>query len=105
MSAPQYRIGQGVIVDGLHCGEIIGDLMGGFYRVEVDAGEPKHEFWTVKHDRMEPSNPTSTAPARAVETKLKEGSIHIVPPGLTPGDTLSLNRQEGRYFITPAGAA
>jgi hypothetical protein len=36
----------------------------------------------------------------AVARKLAEGQIHIGPPALKAGQTLSLNREEGRYFIT-----
>jgi len=39
-------------------------------------------------------------PIQAVKRKLAEGSIHIGQPILKPGQTLSINREEGRYFIT-----
>jgi len=39
-------------------------------------------------------------PIQAVKRKLAEGSIHIGQPILKPRQTLSINREEGRYFIT-----
>lgn len=44
----------------------------------------------------------------AVDAKLAAGEIHIGPPTLRPGQSLSLHREERRYFITetsPATAA
>lgn len=41
-------------------------------------------------------------PARAVETKLREGSIHIGKPELKPGQTLSVIDDGTRYAITEA---
>jgi hypothetical protein len=38
--------------------------------------------------------------ARMVDAKIAAGEIHIGPPALKPGQTLSLHREEGRYFIT-----
>ena len=35
----------------------------------------------------------------AVERKLEEGEIHISLPAAKPGQTVTLNREEGRYFI------
>ena len=40
----------------------------------------------------------------AVETKLKEGEIHIGKPALKEGEKLVLNKEEGRYFIQEAPA-
>ena len=37
---------------------------------------------------------------KAVERKIKEGVIHIGPPEVKPGESISLNEEEGRYFIT-----
>jgi hypothetical protein len=37
---------------------------------------------------------------RMVNAKIAAGEIHIGPPALKPGQTLSLHREEGRYFIT-----
>jgi hypothetical protein len=38
--------------------------------------------------------------AATVARKLAEGEIFIGPPALKAGQTLSLNREEGRYFVT-----
>ena len=35
-----------------------------------------------------------------VESKIKEKSIHIGAPEIKPGQTLLINRQEQRYFIS-----
>ena len=37
--------------------------------------------------------------AASVERKIVEGEIHIGPPEAKPGQTVTLNREEGRYFI------
>lgn len=38
--------------------------------------------------------------AMDVSDKIKAGEIHIGQPKLKPGQTLSLNTKEGRYFVT-----
>ncbi|OYV38946.1 MAG: hypothetical protein B7Z80_08705 [Rhodospirillales bacterium 20-64-7] len=40
--------------------------------------------------------------AQAVERKLADGEIHIGKPEAKPGQTVTLNREEGRYFIEEA---
>lgn len=39
---------------------------------------------------------------QAVARKIGAGEIHIGPPQVRPGETLKVNREEGRYFIQSA---
>ncbi len=37
---------------------------------------------------------------RIVKAKIASGEIHLGKPTLKPGESLSVNHKEGRYFIT-----
>lgn len=94
MESNSLHRGQLVIVDGKWHGEItetmIGD--GSFYRAEVDCDKEKHEFWTVKFERMEvlkdvvkiivphPKNDADTLMAECLEREAKQrAEIHAMP--------------------------
>lgn len=98
--------GQLVIVDGKWHGEItetmIGD--GSFYRVEVDCDKPKHEFWTVKYERMEvlkdvvkiivpsPKNDADTLMSEFLASEAKQRAEILATPVRTTRELLPEHR-------------
>lgn len=53
--------------------EIIEDMKGGYFRLEVDTEEEKHEFWTAHESRME-STQKEELSISIIERKLSDGS-------------------------------
>lgn len=59
-------------------------------------GEPLHQVRIPK--RRTPKSKQQRV-RELVQEKITSGEIVIGPPKLAPGETLKVNREEGRYFI------